>query len=143
MFANPHIVSSKLLDDFMAFQPDKKKTAPQQLVELEQQVICLYKDLKAIKQEAQLNYTPYFINKVMKVLPERYQDDVTDKLNENGLLPLPKSQYEVISAFLTSSSRLSILWDSAAPSIMYLSLSSSSRAMNLLCLSSCSSSCSI
>ena len=100
-FANPVMVSSKLMDDFVAWSPDKSLKDELQLIQMERTVKCLYLDLKSIKEEKQITSTPFFIQRCIRHTPASYQGELLRALSANEKIDEPKSSYEVVQNFLT------------------------------------------
>ena len=101
-YANSTVVSAKLIHEYMTWVPNKQEAPELQLLEIEKKVRLLYLDLKAIKEENQLIYTPYFIEHAMEHIPAAYRNEVLRVQLDNKSLAVPKSNYEVITDYLAT-----------------------------------------
>ena len=81
IFANPTIVSSRVVRDFMKLQPsDLKPFTPQsQLNNLNLKVKQLNQQLESVKQEAQFTQNAHLITFAINLLPELYHDFFSEK----------------------------------------------------------------
>ena len=73
-YANSVNVSSTLIHDFVAFET-KAKSDESKLVELKLEVMRLYNDLKAVKQEDMVTKNTWILSQIMMKMPRKFQFD--------------------------------------------------------------------
>ena len=103
-YANSSIVATKLINEFVKHQPDTTESDEIQLLRLERRVRLLFMDLKAVGEQNQLIYTPYFIGEALKTVPRYYHNELMSLLDTNAKKQEPdrKSKYEVVDEYLRS-----------------------------------------
>ena len=77
---------SQLLDlDPGLHQPDAQVSATEasKVFELRDEVMNLYNDLKAIKEEPQLTFNTYLLNQIVYKMPRKYQETFSIKKEGN------------------------------------------------------------
>ena len=101
-YANPNVVCTTLINEFLAFKPSAKLSNVRQLMEVEQKLTGLYKDLVTVKEEEQLTRSQFMINHAVKSLPQEYQDEIVKLLltNDKKAAGQKSSLWEIVHTYL-------------------------------------------
>ena len=84
-YGNPVNVSATLIKEFLDFNA-KAKSEASKIIELKNEVMKLYNNLKAIKEENQIVANTYILNQVIYKMPRRYQEAFS-LVKEEKLVP--------------------------------------------------------
>ena len=71
-YATPTVVSSQLVNIFIELKHTARGDAAK-MVELQNKLMTLYYDLKAVQQESQVTQNIYLLQKTVQKIPEEYQ----------------------------------------------------------------------
>ena len=80
-YANPFLVTSILIDDFVKFSP-KGKTPEAKLVDLRDMLVKIEDDLTSVKSEGELSSNTWLHNKVVQDLPMYWQTKFVEEEEE-------------------------------------------------------------
>lgn len=72
-YGNPVNVSATLIQDFINLTL-KSRTEASKVVELRDEVMNLYNDLRATKEDSQLTSNTYLLNQIVYKMPRKYQE---------------------------------------------------------------------
>ena len=98
-YASTAIVSSNLINGFIEFKLTAKNDA-RKMVELEEVLMTLYYDLRAIKQEDQVTQNIYLLQQAVQKIPKDYQARYAAVSMEKESLP-GQTQWRILAEFLT------------------------------------------
>ena len=100
-YANPFLVTSILIDDFVKFVP-KGKTAEAKLVDLRDMLVKMEDDLTSVKSEKELSSNTWLHNKVVQDLPMYWQTKFVE--DEEDLVRKEGSRWKAMFNFIKEES---------------------------------------
>ena len=101
-YGNPHVVCTRLMDEWKDWRPNPKAHDQRQLIEVDTKFTALIGDLKAVNQEKQLTNSDWMCQHTMKILPRIYKEMLMDAMEINSNLPLAqqKTIFVLVKEFL-------------------------------------------